>query len=73
MKEDRISNVRVTLMKGLQLIPVDIREIPYVRFVLKGLEDESETWSSLGEEEVPLSTQQQHYHNSFLIVAATEA
>lgn len=59
MKEDRISNVRITLMKGLQLMPPDVQSIPSVQSVLKELEEESETWTSFGEEDLPLATQQQ--------------
>lgn len=59
MKEDRISNVRITLMKGLQLMPADVQAIPTVQSVLKELEEESETWTSFGEEDLPLAMQQQ--------------
>jgi serine/threonine-protein phosphatase 4 regulatory subunit 1 len=51
MKEDRISNVRITLMRGLQIMPYDIRSSAAVKSVLKDLEDESETWTSFGAEE----------------------
>lgn len=59
MKEDRISNVRITLMKGLQFMPADVRASPAVKAVLKDLEEESETWTSFGEEEPPFVAQQQ--------------
>lgn len=54
MKEDRVSNVRITLMKTLQILPADIRESSAVKHVLKDLEEESETWTSFGEEEPSL-------------------
>ena len=59
MKEDRISNVRITLMKALQLMPSDIRNSSSVKSVLKDLEDEMETWTSFGAEE-PSLVEQQH-------------
>ena len=46
MKEDRVTNVRLTLMKILKLMPADIRETPSVSEVLQELEDEVETWES---------------------------
>lgn len=55
MKEDRTSNVRITLMKVLQILPFDVRTTPEVKPVLKGLEEESETWFSFGGDEVPTS------------------
>jgi hypothetical protein len=54
MKEDRISNVRITLMKTLQLMPAEIREYHTVKAVLTNLIEESETWTSFGEEEPPM-------------------
>jgi hypothetical protein len=59
MKEDRISNVRITLMKALQLMPVDVQVSAAVKPVLKDLEEESETWTSFGEEEPPYVAQQE--------------
>ena len=50
MKDDRTSNVRITLMKVLQIMPKDIRLSKAVKSVLKELEDEWETWTSFGEE-----------------------
>lgn len=57
MKEDRISNVRISLMKVLQIMPPDVIAAPAVKVVLKELEEESETWTSFGEEEPPLVAQ----------------
>jgi hypothetical protein len=50
MKEDRISNVRITLMKTLQIMPVEIRESSPVKSVLSNLIEESETWTSFGDD-----------------------
>ena len=50
MKEDRISNVRITLMKVLQILPFDLRTSPTVKPVLRTLEEENETWTSFGDE-----------------------
>lgn len=60
MKEDRISNVRITLMKGLRVMPVDVQELAAVKPVLKDLEEESETWTSFGEEDPPHVPQQEY-------------
>jgi serine/threonine-protein phosphatase 4 regulatory subunit 1 len=46
MKTDRVTNVRLTLMKVLQDMPEDIRELASVSEVLQELEDEAETWES---------------------------
>jgi serine/threonine-protein phosphatase 4 regulatory subunit 1 len=46
MKDDRVTNVRLTLMKMLQEMPDDIKSLPNVAEVLKELEDEVETWES---------------------------
>lgn len=51
MKEDRISNVRITLMKTLQIMPSDIRDNSVVKAVTTNLVQESETWTSFGEDE----------------------
>jgi len=50
MKEDCTSNVRITLMKVLQIMPTDIRSADDVKPVLQALEEEHETWTSFGEE-----------------------
>jgi hypothetical protein len=50
MKEDRISNVRITLMKTLQIMPAEVRESNPVKAVLSNLVEESETWTSFGED-----------------------
>ena len=46
MKDDRVTNVRLSLMKNLQLMPPEIRELGAVSEVLKELETEVETWES---------------------------
>mmetsp|Transcript_23032 Transcript_23032/g.32972 ORF Transcript_23032/g.32972 Transcript_23032/m.32972 type:complete len:359 (+) Transcript_23032:1295-2371(+) len=46
MKDDRVTNVRLTLMKVLQAMPDDIKQLASVNEVLKELEDEVETWES---------------------------
>lgn len=48
MKEDRTSNVRITLMKVLQLLPFDLRTSAHVKPVLRALEEECATWTSFG-------------------------
>jgi hypothetical protein len=48
MKEDRISNVRVMLMRALQVMPDDIKELINVKPVLQELIEEVETWESFG-------------------------
>jgi serine/threonine-protein phosphatase 4 regulatory subunit 1 len=53
MKEDRISNVRVTLMKALQLMPTSVQQSTKCKRVLKNLVEEVETWESFGPEPVP--------------------
>jgi hypothetical protein len=47
MKEDRVTNVRLTLMKTLQSLPADIKRLSAVSAVLQDLEDEVETWESV--------------------------
>jgi serine/threonine-protein phosphatase 4 regulatory subunit 1 len=47
MKEDRVTNVRLTLMKTLQSLPADIKGLAAVSAVLQDLEDEVETWESV--------------------------
>lgn len=50
MKDDRISNVRITLMKVLQIQPRDVRISTQVKPVLRALEDENATWTSFGDD-----------------------
>lgn len=59
MKEDRISNVRVTLMKVLQLMPNDIKQSQQVAPVLQSLTEEVETWESFEGESSVLSNPEQ--------------
>jgi serine/threonine-protein phosphatase 4 regulatory subunit 1 len=47
MKDDRVTNVRLTLMKCLHLMPDDVRNLPNVSSVLHELDEESETWESV--------------------------
>jgi hypothetical protein len=54
MKEDKISNVRVTLMKVLQIMPLDIIDLPQCKPVLQNLVEEVETWESFGPEPASL-------------------
>jgi serine/threonine-protein phosphatase 4 regulatory subunit 1 len=51
MKEDKISNVRVSLMRALQIMPTDIRSSKQCAPVLKELEEEVETWESFGSDD----------------------
>ncbi|KAL7559959.1 hypothetical protein ACA910_008280 [Epithemia clementina (nom. ined.)] len=53
MKDDRIRNVRVTLLKVLQILPNDLRESPPVKSVLVPLHEEVLTWESFGGEDEP--------------------
>jgi PDZ domain len=58
LKEDRISNVRITLMKTLQIMPSDIRDNSTVKAVTLNLVEESETWTSFGEDDSPFGAMQ---------------
>ena len=54
MKDDRVTNVRLTLMKTLQSLPPDVKDLAAVSSVLQDLEDEVETWESVyANEDVP--------------------
>jgi hypothetical protein len=53
MKEDRVTNVRLTLMKTLQSLPPDVKGLAAVTAVLQDLEDEVETWESVYANEGP--------------------
>ena len=53
MKDDRIRNVRVTLLKVLQILPTDLRESSMVQAVLQPLHEEVLTWESFGGEDEP--------------------
>lgn len=48
MKEDRVTNVRLTLAKSLRVMPTDIRDRADVSAILRTLEDEIETWHGGG-------------------------
>lgn len=50
MKDDRIRNVRVTLLKVLEILPEDMCESATVRSVLQTLQEEVVTWESFGDE-----------------------
>ena len=50
MKDDLIRNVRVTLLKVLGILPLDMRESPQVKPVLQSLTEEVATWESFGDE-----------------------
>jgi hypothetical protein len=62
MKTDRVTNVRLTLMKILQSMPIDIRSLSTASEVLRELEDEWETWESFngGESALAKSPQKQY-------------
>ena len=62
MKSDRVTNVRLTLMKILQSMPSDVRSLSTAAEVLQELEDEWETWESFngGENALAKSPQKQH-------------
>lgn len=44
MKDDRVTSVRLTLLKSLRLMPLDIRDSSEVKTILQKLEDEVHTW-----------------------------
>lgn len=48
MKDDRVTNVRLTLTKCLQVMPPDIKDHGEVKKVLRTLEDEIHTWEGGG-------------------------
>ena len=48
MKDDRVTNVRLTLTKCLQVMPSDIKDHGEVKKVLRTLEDEIHTWEGGG-------------------------
>lgn len=62
MKDDRVTNVRLTLMRILKQMPEDIRDLASVSEVLQELEDEVETWESFngGEQQKPLRAPEPH-------------
>ncbi|KAI2504012.1 regulatory subunit [Fragilaria crotonensis] len=62
MKSDRVTNVRLTLMKILQSMPGDVRSLSTAAEVLQELEDEWVTWESFngGENALVKSPQKQH-------------
>mmetsp|Transcript_6031 Transcript_6031/g.6582 ORF Transcript_6031/g.6582 Transcript_6031/m.6582 type:complete len:822 (+) Transcript_6031:47-2512(+) len=58
-KTDRVTNVRLSLMKGLQEMPSDVKSLASVSEVLKELEDEVETWESFNAGSVESSQSRQ--------------
>merc|ERR1712170_9087 len=48
MKDDRVTNVRLTLAKCLRVMPLDIRDRGDACVILRTLEDEIETWGGGG-------------------------
>lgn len=48
MKDDRVTNVRLTLAKSLRIMPADISDRGDVHVILRTLEDEIETWEGGG-------------------------
>lgn len=48
MKDDTVTNVRLTLAKSLRVMPIDIRDSGEVNVILRTLEDEIETWEGGG-------------------------
>jgi hypothetical protein len=48
MKDDRVTNVRLTLAKCLRVMPPDIRDAGEVSVILSTLEDEIQTWEGGG-------------------------
>ena len=54
MKEDRISNVRIALLKMLMVMPIDIQESSTVKSVVKELREEMETWENFTAEDLAI-------------------
>mmetsp|Transcript_4573 Transcript_4573/g.8816 ORF Transcript_4573/g.8816 Transcript_4573/m.8816 type:complete len:978 (+) Transcript_4573:228-3161(+) len=48
MKDDKVTNVRLTLAKSLRVMPSDISDRGDVHVILRTLEDEIETWEGGG-------------------------
>lgn len=48
MKDDKVTNVRLTLAKSLRVMPADISDRGDVHVILRTLEDEIETWEGGG-------------------------
>lgn len=55
MKEDRVTNVRLSLANCLRMMPSDIRDEPSVNIVLRTLEDEIQTWEGGGGQDMDIS------------------
>jgi serine/threonine-protein phosphatase 4 regulatory subunit 1 len=53
-KDDRVTNVRLTLRKALQLMPDDMSQIPAFKETLRLLEEEVETWESFNGMQEPI-------------------
>jgi serine/threonine-protein phosphatase 4 regulatory subunit 1 len=54
MKEDRVTNVRLSLANCLRMLPSDIRDEPDVNLVLRTLEDEIQTWEGGGGQDMDI-------------------
>jgi hypothetical protein len=53
-KDDRVTNVRLTLRKTLLLMPDDVAQLPAVKETMQSLEEEVETWESFDGIESPM-------------------
>jgi hypothetical protein len=59
-KDDRVTNVRLSLRKTLLLMPKEIVNLPAVKETLQSLDEEVETWESFDSVPVPTPPLQQH-------------
>ena len=55
-KDDRVTNVRLTLRKVLHLMPEDVNQLHAFNDALQSLEEEVETWESFNGMQEPLQT-----------------
>eukprot|EP00978_Attheya_sp_CCMP212_P042406 scaffold257909_cov66-Attheya_sp.AAC.2 len=47
MKDDRVTNVRLTLIQVLRVMPLGVQKLTHVQTVVNELEDEAGTWESM--------------------------
>mmetsp|Transcript_15482 Transcript_15482/g.28833 ORF Transcript_15482/g.28833 Transcript_15482/m.28833 type:complete len:145 (+) Transcript_15482:1563-1997(+) len=52
-KDDRVTNVRLSLRKSLLLMPNEVTQLPAFKEALRSLEEEVETWESFDGMETP--------------------
>jgi len=67
MKDDRVTNVRLTLVKSLRVMPEDIRNMRHVSTVVRTLEEEAHTWEGDGDyfdETMEMASTGGYYNNN---------